>query len=176
VTPVVVPFPAKVGSDSKFTLKNVAPLRYTVSVLGAPINCFVKSIRFGGQEASEDGIDIASGGEMQITLSATAGEVDAAVVDKDSVPLAGAIVALIPVDGPSTAIQSRAGNEYGAVRFAGLKPGEYRLLAWEDIPPGAFLDPAFRRLFEPRSESVKVEAGAKQAIQLTVIPAEETDK
>lgn len=165
-----------VGSDLKFTLKNVAPLHYTVSVLGAPDNCFVKSIRFGGEEVPEDGIDIASGGDMEITLSATAGEVDAAVVDQDSVLVAGAIVALIPVDGPSAAIQVRTGNEYGAVAFKGLKPGEYRLIAWEDIPQGAWLDPAFRKLFEGRGESVKVESGARQAIPLTVIPAEETDK
>ncbi|SPE30945.1 conserved exported hypothetical protein [Candidatus Sulfopaludibacter sp. SbA6] len=171
----------KVGSDLKFTLRSVAPLHYTVSVAGAPDNCFVKSIKFGGQDVPEDGIDIASGGEMKITLSATAGEVDAAVVDKDSVLVAGAIVALIPADGramagSSIAIQGRVGDEYGAVTFKGLKPGEYSLIAWEDIPLGAFLDPEFRKPFEGRGESVKVDAGAKQAIQVTVIPAEETDK
>jgi len=166
----------KVDSDLKFTLKNVAPLNYTVSVVGTPDNCFVKSIRFGGQEVPEDGIDVTSGGEMVIVLSATAGEVDGAVVDKEGKVVAGAIGALIPKDGPSTAIQSRVGDEYGAVTFKGLKPGEYRLIAWEDIPPGAFLDPEFRKRFEGRGESVKLDASAKQAIQVKVIPAEETDR
>jgi len=166
----------KVGSDLTFTLKSLVPMHYAVSVLGAPDNCFVKSIRFGGEEAPEEGIDVTSGGEMVIVLSATAGEVDGAVVDKEGKVVAGAIVALIPKDGPTTAIQSRVADEYGAVTFKGLKPGEYRLIAWEDIPPGAFLDPEFRKQFEGRGESVKLDASAKRAIQVTAIPAEETDR
>jgi hypothetical protein len=167
---------AKAGSDLKFTLKSVAPMHYSVSVGGVPDNCFVKSIRYGGQEVPEDGIDITSGGEMLVTLSATAGEVDGAVVDKEGKPVAGAMVALIPKDGPSTAIRGSSGDEKGGVIFKGLKPGEYRLIAWEDIPPGAFQDPEFLKPYEGRGESVKLDAGAKQAIQLKVIPAQETDK
>src|ERR1017187_8880320 len=37
---------------------------------------------------------------------------------------------------------------YSARRRPRLKPGEYRLIAWEDIPQGAWLDPAFRQRFE----------------------------
>ena len=166
----------KAGSDLKFTLKSVAPLQYTVSVSGVPDNCFVKSIRYAGQEVPEDGIAINSAGEMTITLSATAGEVDGAVVDKAGKPVPGAIVALIPKDGPASAIQSRFGDENGAVTFKGLKPGEYRLIAWEDIPSGALQDPEFVKPFEGRGEAVKLDPGAKQAVQVKVIPAEETDK
>ena len=69
---------AKVASDMTFTLKSVAPMHYNVYVNGVPDSCFVKSIRYGGQEVPEDGIDITAGGEMEVTLSATAGEVDSA--------------------------------------------------------------------------------------------------
>jgi hypothetical protein len=166
----------KVGADLSFTLKNVAPMHYNVYVSGVPDSCFVKSIRYGGQDVADDGIDITAAGEMEITLSATAGEVDGAVVDKEGKPVAGATVALIPKDSSLTSIQSRSGDEKGAATFKGLKPGEYRLIAWEDIPPGAYQDPEFRKPYEGRGESVKVDPGGKQAVQVKVIPAEETEK
>ncbi len=167
---------ARVGDDLKFTLKNVAPLHYSISVSGVPDTCFVKSIRYGGQEVPEDGIDITTGGTIDVTLSATAGEVSGAAVDKEGKPVTGAIMTLIPRDGPPTAIQSRSADEKGGVTFKGLKPGEYRLIAWEDIPPGAAQDPEFLRPFEGRGESVKLDASGKQAVQVKAIPADETDK
>ena len=55
----------------------------------------------------------------------------------------------------------------------GLKPGEYKLLAWEDVPWGAYQDPEFLKPFESRAQAVKLDDSAKQAVQLKAIPAEE---
>jgi protocatechuate 3,4-dioxygenase beta subunit len=167
---------ARVADDLSFTFQNVSPMHYTVMVSGVPDNCYVKSIRFGGQEVPEDGVDIAGGGPFEITLSATAAEVDGAVVDKEGKPVANATVALIPKDGPPTAIKANNTDENGAVAFKGLKPGDYRLLAWEDVPSGAYQDPEFLKPFEGRAASVKLDPSAKQAVQVKVIPVEETDK
>jgi hypothetical protein len=159
-----------------FTLANVAPLHYSISVSGYPESCFVKSIRYGGQEVTDDGVDITGGGTIDVVLSATAGEVSGAAVDKEGKPVSGAIMALIPKSGPATNIQTRNADEKGGVTFRGLKPGEYRLIAWEDIPPGAAQDPEFLKPFEGRGESVKLDASGKQAVQVTVVPASETDR
>jgi hypothetical protein len=167
---------AKAGDDQKFTIKNVAPLHYKVSVSGVPDTCYVKSIRYGGQPVPDEGVDILGSGLLEVILSATAGEVDGAVVDKDGKPVAGAIVALIPKDGPATAIQGSSTDEKGAATFKGLKPGEYRLIAWEDIQQSAYRDPEFVKPYEGRGETVKLDASARQAVQVKVIPAEETDK
>jgi uncharacterized GH25 family protein len=173
--PIGAPARAKAADDLKFTLKNVPPLHYKVSVSGVPDTCFVKSIRYGGQPVPDEGVDFLGSGALEVILSATAAEVDGAVVDKDGKPVAGAIVALIS-KGSATDIQSRSTDENGAAMFKGLKPGEYKLIAWEDIPRGAYQDPEFVKPYEGRGETVKLDASARQAIQLKVIPAEETDK
>jgi hypothetical protein len=44
------PSRGKVGEDLKAHFKSVPPIRYAVSVVGLPENCFVKSIQYGGQD------------------------------------------------------------------------------------------------------------------------------
>jgi protocatechuate 3,4-dioxygenase beta subunit len=159
-------------ADGAVLIKNVLPGHYTVAVSGVPDTCYVKSIVYGGQEVHEEGAEIAPGGSFEITLSATAGTVSGSVVDKDGKTVPGAIVALLPKDGPPSAIKGNNTDENGAFSFAGLKPGEYLVYGWEDIPPGAYADPEFLKQYEGRAQSVKLDASGKQAVQLKVIPAE----
>jgi uncharacterized GH25 family protein len=163
---------AKAGADLGFTLKNVTPMHYSVNVSGLPDGCYVKSIRYGGQDVPEDGADFLSGGPIEIVLSANAGEVSTTVVDGDGKPVANALVALLPKDGPASAMQSRNSDENGGVSFRGLKPGEYRIFAWEDLEPGAQQDPDVQKKYESRAATVKLEPAGKQAVQVKVIPAE----
>jgi hypothetical protein len=165
---------SRVSPDLRFAVRNVFPMRYTVTVSGLPENCYVKSIQFGGQDVTDSPVEFTGSAPLHITLSAAAAEVSAAVTDKDGRTVPGALVALIPESG--TATRASSANETGGVTFRGLKPGAYRLFAFEDIPPGAYMDPEFLKPFEGRGESVKLDASARQALQLRVIPAAETDK
>ena len=168
---------AVVAPDLSFVLKDVVPTRFKVGVRGAPDCCYVKSIRYGGERipdaGPDSGIEFASRSTLEITLSATAAQVEGAVVDKDGKGVVGATVALIPRGAGTPAVRSVTTNEAGRYRFAGLKPGDYQLLAWEDIEPGACLDPDFRKAFESRAESVTLDANGHQTVQLKVISAEE---
>jgi hypothetical protein len=165
---------SKVGEDLKFTFKNVAPLSFAINVGGIPDNCYVKSIRYGGQEVPDSGVEMTSGGPIEITLSATAAQVDGVVMDKDGKPSPGALVALIPQDGSRAS--GRSADENGIVSFKGLRPGDYKILAFEDIEPGAYMDPDFVKPFESRAKSVKLDANGHEAVQLKVVPAADTDK
>ena len=173
--PIGAPPRAKAaGEGLKFALKNVAPVRYRVSVSGVPETCFVKAIRFGGVEVPDEGVDIIGPAPMEVVLSATAGEISAAVVDKDGKPASNVLVALLPKEGKAT--QGRTTDENGGVRFNALKPGDYRLIAFEDIPQGAYQDPDFIRPFEGGAATVKLDPSGKQAVQVKLIPASETDR
>ncbi len=166
----------RVAEDATFALSGVSPLPYTVAVSGVPENCYVKSIRYGGQEVPESGTSMASGGVMEIVLSATAGSVSATVADSNGNPTQNVTVALYPKAGPITAAKSSTTNESGGVTFKGLKPGDYQVIAWEDIPSGAYLDPLFIKPFEGRGEAVKVGESGQATVQLKVIPVSETDR
>jgi len=162
------PARGRVGATGAFVLNGVVPLRYTVNVQGIPEGCYVKSIRYGGRVVGEDGFDVVGGGTLDVTLGADAGSVSATVLDRDGNPLSSAMVALIAREGGP--IEGRTTNETGGVAFNGLKPGDYTLIAWEDIPPGAHQDPDFVKQYS--GTDVKVEPRGKPAVQVKAVPAE----
>lgn len=160
----------RVGEDLKFTLKSVPPLRYAVTVTGMPETCYLQSVKYGGSEVTDAGVEMTSGGALEVTVSAAAARVDTVVLDKDGKPGWHAVVALIPKDGPQTVVQTA--DENGILSFKGLKPGEYRLLAWEDVETGAPYDPDFVKPFEGQAKSVKLDAAGHEAVQLKAIASD----
>jgi hypothetical protein len=161
----------RVGEDLKFTLKSVPPVRYAVTVTGVPETCYVQSVKYGGGEVTDAGVEMTSGGVLEVTVSAAAARVDAVVLDKDGKAGWHAVVALIPKDGSLTVVQTA--DENGILSFKGLKPGEYRLLAWEDVESGAPYDRDFLRPFEALAKSVKLDAAGHDAVQLKAIAADD---
>jgi hypothetical protein len=160
---------ARVGTDSTFTLKGVPPVRYAVSAGGFPDTCYVKSIRYGGADVGPDGVDMTSGGAMEIVLSGAAAAVDVVVTAGDNKAASGAQV-LVLKDGIPESVRSADGN--GMLSLKGLKPASYRIVAWEDVDPDQLWDPDYLRKFENEGKSVKLDASGHEAIQLKAIPAQ----
>jgi hypothetical protein len=80
---------AKVGEDSKFTLKSVPPIRYAVSVVGLPRTA--SSSRSIRRQTPTSGLEMTNGGALEVTVSATAGAVVPVVSTKDGKVAGGAI-------------------------------------------------------------------------------------
>jgi protocatechuate 3,4-dioxygenase beta subunit len=158
---------ARVGEDLKFTLKSVPPVRYAATVTGVPETCYIQSVKYGGSEVTEAGVEMTNGGALEVTISAAAARVDTVVLDKDGKPGWHAVVALIPKGGGPTMVQTADDN--GMLSFKGLKPGDYRLLAWEDVETGAPYDPDFVKPFEGQAKSVKLDSAGHEALQLKAI-------
>ena len=53
-----------------------------------------------------------------------------------------------------------------------LPPGEYRVYSWEEAEFGAWMDPDFMKPQESRGEAVSIQEGARQAVQVNLIPAD----
>jgi hypothetical protein len=159
----------RVAEDLKFTLKSVPPVNYAVSVSGYPDTCYVKSIQYGGADVPPEGVAMTSGGVIEVVLSAAAGTVDVIVTAGDNKAGSGAQVALMK-DGALESV--RTADESGMLSLKGLKPGSYRVVAWEDVDPELLWDPDYVKRFENEGKSVKVEASGHEAIQLKAIPAQ----
>ncbi len=164
----------KVGDDLRFVVHNVAPMRFTASISGLPENCFVKSIKYAGQDVTEAGVDLVNGTPLEFVLSATAGSIAGTVADKDGTPVVGAVVALVPKEGGGPYVNARSTDENGGFSFQGLRPGDYKLFAWEDLEEGAHNDPEVQKAWSSRAADVKVDPSGRQSVQLKVISAEET--
>jgi uncharacterized surface anchored protein len=160
------PSRGRVGDDLKFTIKGVPPMKFAVNVSGIPNTCYLKSVTFGGRDVTTEGLDMSAGGPMEVTISAAAAQVDAVILDKDSKPVSGAVVALIPKEGSPMVYTA---DDNGILSAKGLKPGDYKLLAWEDVESGAPYDPDFLAQFEKKTKSLKLDKSAHEALQLSVI-------
>lgn len=165
---------ATVESDLKFTVKNVSPGKYRVNALALPDNCYVQSIAYGGQDIPEDGVDMSGGGAIEVVISTTGAQLDVTTADRDGRPIAGAALALIPKDRPRTEMKAGTSDQNGQASFKSLRPGDYKIFAFEDVEGGAVQDTEFMKDFESRATEQKLAPGAHQSIQIKVIPAEDT--
>jgi hypothetical protein len=157
---------SKVDGDMKFAIKGVPPMKFAVSVIGVPNTCYLKSVTYGGRDVTSEGLDMSAGGQMEVTISAAPAQIDAVVMDKDNKPLASAVVAIVPKEGQPIVMTT---DDNGILSARGLKPGDYKLLAWEDVESGAPYDPDFLLQFQKKMKSVKVDKSGHEAVQLTPV-------
>jgi hypothetical protein len=100
--------------------------------------------------------------------------VEGTVLKDNQQPAAGATVVLVP-DGDRRSrldlFRTTSAGDGGRFVLRGIPPGDYRLFAWEDVEPGAWLDPDFLRDYERAGEPLSVSERGRYTPQLKVIPA-----
>jgi len=165
----------QINSDATFRIQNIGLSRYTVSVNSLPPGMYVKSARFGGQEATKSLIDMTSGGGgvMEVVLSAKAAEVTAFVRSGSGENVSGVTVSMWSKTAagldPVIGRQYRTGAT-GSVRLADLPPGEYYVAAWEEVDTNLLRSPDFVGRFTGQAASVRVGESDKVTADLTLIP------
>ena len=171
---VIMPPKAQVGDDGRFSLKSVSPDHYTVRTTGAPDGYYMKSAKYGQQEIGEDGLDLTNGaaGTVDVTLSPNGAEANGTVKGADGNPIPGVTVVLVPDSRRSSLFQNTTTDQNGGYEFKGVTPGEYKLLAWEDVEMGAYEDPEFLKKYEGKAESLSLKEKDRKTVPLKSIPAE----
>jgi hypothetical protein len=97
--------------------------------------------------------------------------VEGAVVDRQGKPVGGAVLALLPKDGSLEHLKTGVANAEGKYYFPSNPPGEYKLLAWEDVDTALLQQPGFLQQLDASAQSVQLGAGGRETIRLTAIPA-----
>jgi hypothetical protein len=127
----------------------------------------------GDQELPERKIDTEHlSGDVTMVISADFGQVEGTVTDEAGKPVYNANVTLIPDQGHTDwpeRLESGFTLPSGKFNFASVPPGEYKAYAWLGVEPGAPQSAEFRKPFEDRAASVKVEANSRQAVDLKPI-------
>jgi protocatechuate 3,4-dioxygenase beta subunit len=160
------------GDDGKFTLKDVSPDRYQVAVVNGPENSYIKSVRHGNQEVPEAQIDLSGGvaGTLQVDLSQAGAQVDGAIRDGEDKPMSGATVVLIPDSRQHWLYRVTTSDQNGGFSFKGVTPGEYKILAWEDVETGAYQESEFLKQFESQAQAVSLKENDRKSVSLRAIP------
>ena len=171
---------ARVKNDGTFEMKGVPPGSYTVVVVGGSRSLrdfYLKQAEAGGRELPDDDMRVSGPGNlaMNITLGPGAGVVDGTVIDSKSQPVANAVVVAIP-DSQHRRMdryQRTIADQHGHFTMHGIIPGEYTVLAWDDVEDGAYYDPEFLKRYEDFAEAVHVAENGRQSISVKLTPAGE---
>jgi len=163
-----------IQSDGMFTL-DAFEGRYHVEIADLPNSIYVESARYGGRNVldSELTIERSSSGILELVLGGPTGKLEGEVRDAKREPVPSALIALVP--GPSrrdnpSMYRSTVADDTGVFSVIGVPPGEYSVLAWEDVQPQALTNRAFVEQFEQRSVKVTIERGDVKKLTLTAIP------
>ena len=168
----------KVKRDGSFSIDNPPPGNYEIALSALSneyADYFVKSVGVGAHELA-DGILRITGGlvSIQLIASANSGQIDGTVGDKDNQPARNATVVAIPAS-----TRKKEFDQYHAVltdqnghfQMRGLHPGDYTIVAWEDVESGAWCDPDFLRNYESSGQPVHLPEGGRQSVTIKQIPA-----
>jgi hypothetical protein len=171
---------AALNAENTFTLKEVPPDKLLVVVKGLPGKAYVKSIRLGGWETIDSGLDLT---DMQIVplldilISPNGATIEVTVNQDDGKPSAGAWVCLVP-DLAQPELTSRI--EYattsgdGRFTFAGVPPGEYRLYAFEPLKRELYGSQVleFLKPFESKATRLSLKEGERKQADVKALKLE----
>lgn len=161
--------------DGSWSFADIGPGTYRMGI-GAPEGAYIKSIRYGDRDITSKPLDAATAAPLTVVFSPHAAEVTGTVHNKDGDALPGVQVTLwVPGSVPTGDIdpaQTISTDAKGTFRFANLRPGEYRLAAWEKIEPGLSSAPDFRARFENRATKLSLEEDARETVRPVLFPAD----
>jgi hypothetical protein len=168
--------------DGRFIVRNVAVgQRFGIQVSYDSSDSASVAVLTAARVGAEDVMDsgyLVTGSQEPLDLfvggSESVGSVAGRVADAKGAIVPGGVVVLVPSlerqINPKAFRIARA-DEAGGFKMQFILPGEYRLLAWEDIELGAALSPEFLKDFFGRGQSVSVTAGLSRSVTVEAIPA-----
>ncbi len=168
-------FAADSAADGSFSLQDVTLGDYSAAITGIH-GGYLKSIRFGNSDVFANGLHLTGDAKdsLEVVLGDNPGKIDGRVLNADGSPVVHATVTLTPVGAGQRRADLYKTIETGAsgrFELQDIAPGDYNLLAWEEIENEAWRDPSLIREFENRGKPIHVTEGSSQALDLTVIPA-----
>jgi len=113
---------------------------------------------------------------MEIIISNKGGALEGNVLDAQQKPFSNAEIIALPADPKLRRrydlLQQTVADQQGHFKIRGMRPGEYIVLALENSQSQPFTTEPFLKANSGKVQTVKLEEGAKQKVELLVIPAE----
>jgi len=164
---------AEVKPDGSFTLPDMMPGAWEVSVDPIPAEGYVKGMWLGRDDVLNGEMVLAANNRatLRIVVSMRGGIVTGKVTTSGATPRLGrAFVLLAPADKLAQNAVEYA-DDAGHFEFEGVRPGRYRIYAFEEMDPQAVGDPGFLKPFEQSSETLEVPEGGRVTKDVPLIPA-----
>ncbi len=153
---------SRVKADGTFTLSSVPPGWHRVVFGGPTPGLYIKSIRFGDDDALINGLNASGPNTIEIVLSSKGGQIDGQTSP-------GARVGLVPRSGLAEFFKATTADPEGRYSFRAVAPGDYLVLAMEEAEADLLRDPEFIKKYESSGESVSIKEGGRETRQLKAI-------
>jgi hypothetical protein len=178
-----IPFPQPSGTvppnlapDNSFVIRGLGPGDYRVFVREISFpqqRIYVKSIRLGDADVLNEGLHIEGKPEsrLEIVLGTDVAALLGNVVNAKNEPIANATVAMVPYLRTShrpDLFKNVTTDGAGRFHIEGIAPGDYVVLAWEDVEFGAWHDPEFVRRYASLGRTIHISGGTTEHTTLTV--------
>jgi uncharacterized surface anchored protein len=151
----------KVQADGKFMIEGVNVDRYGFYANGLPEGYYLKTVRADGVDVLAQGFEAAGGAAtFEVVVSPNAGTIEGTTTP-------GATVALVPDHRDRSEYYANTiADQDGHFRFRNVRPGDYKLFAWEQVPEYAWMDPDYMRELDRKGTPVSVTEGAHPNVQV----------
>ena len=168
---------AQVKNDGSFEMKNVPSGTYRV-IVGSSSQTLrdyiTKSVNLGGKDVADSGFTVSGATySLEVMVSAQGATIAGTVLDSADQAVAYATVVCVPSaehrKRPDLYQQDTA-DQQGHFSLRGLNPGEYTMLAWEDLEDN-YRDPEFLKSYEGSGQGVRLDEGERKSISVKVIPS-----
>ena len=160
---------ASIAADGSFMFEGVPGGSYELMLSdGALQNAYIKASRMDSEDVLNSGIQITGRQTdlLEILLSGNGGELTGTVLNERQQPVPDSLVVLVP----NVSAATRRLDLYKTVRtdgsgkfqIRGIAPGEYSVYSWQEVDPGAWLDPKFLNAYRNFATSVAFPKGKTQ--------------
>jgi hypothetical protein len=169
---------AKVGADGRFRFTGVTPGLWDFTLGPLPEGVWIKTAMFGEHDILRGELNVPDGprGNLHIVLSGNGAQVSGTVSEDDH-PHAATVV-LVPDSEEMRRsprlyrATSTLAQDQGRFVFKGVPPGSYKLFAFDEVEPNAWLNPDFLKPVEALGEPVSVAEGDQATRRLVLVPSD----
>jgi Carboxypeptidase regulatory-like domain len=171
------PQPAsKVASDGSIRLAGVTPGLWTLIIDSLPEGLWIKTESFASSEvvAGDFNVGESARGQLRIVLANNGAQIFGTVT-VDAQPCRATIVlapAAPELRGSHQLYRITNSTEHGAFTLKGVRPGSYKVFAFQEIEPFDWFDPEQLKIVEAMGEPITVVAGENALKDLVAIPPE----
>jgi carboxypeptidase family protein len=170
------PRTVRTRADGRFMVNEAVAGSYVVDLTNLPEDLYLKAARFGEEDVLEKPIGLeyrSAGNPLQILVGMDGGHLQVAAYDANGTLHPSAQFVLVP-DAARRARRDQyriaTAGEDGQSILLGIPPGSYKLFAWEELEPNAYLNADYLRLYEPLGVPVSIRSGDNSAISTRIIP------
>jgi Carboxypeptidase regulatory-like domain len=171
------PAPAsKVAADGNVRLAGVTPGVWDLVLDPMPEGLWIKAATYGEADVLAGQLYIPAGPPrvLHIVLANNGAQISGTVTGAGESGHATVVLvtAAAELRRSSAMVRAVSTQDHGVFVFKGVRPGSYKLFAFEDVEPFAWLDAEVMKPVESLGEAVSVSEGERVVRQLVTIPAE----